>query len=63
MKTDKTIGYYEQNASSFATSTLNVDFTDVQDWFLSYIPTGGLILDYGCGSGSIFLKEDIRLKR
>ena len=51
MKTDKTIEYYEKNAELFTAGTLNVEFNDVQDWFLSYIPKGGMILDFGCGSG------------
>ncbi len=47
----KTIDYYDQNADKFVSRTLSVEFTEVQDKFLSYIPNGGVILDFGCGSG------------
>ena len=61
MTRDKiTIDYYENNAESFTQGTLDVDFTDVQDWFLDYIPECGRILDFGCGSGrdtAYFLKK------
>ena len=30
---------------------MSVVFTDIQDIFLKYIPIGGKILDFGCGSG------------
>ncbi|MCR5738217.1 MAG: class I SAM-dependent methyltransferase [Lachnospiraceae bacterium] len=51
MTSDLTIDYYEKNANSFVNGTLDVDFTDIQDRFLAHIPEGGLILDFGCGSG------------
>lgn len=51
MKSDSTLDYYNRNAQLFSDGTLNVDFSDVQDKFLSYFPTGSLILDFGCGSG------------
>lgn len=41
----RTIDYYENNAESFTQGTLDVDFTDVQGWFLDYIPECGRILD------------------
>lgn len=47
----KTIDYYDNNAQMFVLGTLDVDFTETQDAFLSLIPEGGLILDFGCGSG------------
>ena len=47
----KTIDYYDNNALKFVSGTLDVDFTETQDAFLSLIPEGGLILDFGCGSG------------
>ena len=46
-----TIDYYDNNAPKFVSGTLDVDFTETQDIFLSLIPKGGLILDFGCGSG------------
>ena len=47
----KTISYYDQNAESFVGTTAGVDFHEVQDRFLNYVPVGGNILDFGCGSG------------
>ena len=46
-----TIDYYNQNADSFVEGTVNVEFTDVQDKFLSLLSAGARILDFGCGSG------------
>ena len=48
---DRTIDYYENNADAFAAGTKDVVFTEIQDRFLSFIPAGGTILDFGCGSG------------
>ena len=48
---NKTIDYYENNTKAFVDGTIDVEFTDVQDRFLSYLPDAGLILDFGCGSG------------
>lgn len=47
----KTIDYYENNADAFVAGTMKVDFSDVQKRFLSILPDGGTILDFGCGSG------------
>ena len=48
---DATLDYYNENADKFVSGTVNVEFSEVQDKFLSLIPDGGKILDYGCGSG------------
>lgn len=48
---DKTIAYYNKNAESFVRDTETVEFTEVWDRFLSYMPKGAYILDFGCGSG------------
>ena len=48
---DSTLAYYNNNASSFAGGTLDLEFTDIQDGFLKYLKLGALILDFGCGSG------------
>ncbi len=48
---DKTIEYYETNAERFAETTKDVAFAETQDRFLKYLPDGGRILDFGCGSG------------
>ena len=47
----KTLEYYNKNAGSFTEGTQDVDFAMMQDSFLEYIPKGGHILDFGCGSG------------
>lgn len=46
-----TLTYYNQNAHSFAASTVSVDFTATQARFAARLPQGGSILDFGCGSG------------
>lgn len=52
MSSDKsTLDYYNSKAKDFATSTVDVNFADIQDIFLDYITPGGKILDFGCGSG------------
>lgn len=47
----KTLAYYNQNASAFSADTQSVDFHDTQDLFLSFLNPGDSILDFGCGSG------------
>lgn len=46
-----TLDYYNSKAKDFASDTVDVVFTEIQDIFLEYIPTGGKVLDFGCGSG------------
>ena len=46
-----TLEYYDQNADSFVNTTQGVVFTEIQDLFLSFLPEGGKVLDFGCGSG------------
>lgn len=48
---NKTLAYYNTHAQSFTQSTLNVDFTAIQNKFLDKLPAGAFILDFGCGSG------------
>lgn len=48
---NKTIDYYNQNAAAYTNSTLEVEFTAVQERFLALLPEGAYILDFGCGSG------------
>ena len=57
---NSTIEYYNRNAEAYASDTVNVDFSLTQNRFLSYIPSDGLILDFGCGSGrdTKFFKEN-----
>ncbi len=47
----KTLDYYEKNAESFVTGTLDVRFDNTQKRFSSRLPDGAYILDFGCGSG------------
>lgn len=51
MNQNKTLQYYNNNASSFVEDTVTVDFQGMQNKFIKYIKTGALILDFGCGSG------------
>lgn len=46
-----TIEYYNKNVDRFIEETATVDFTAIQEMFLSLLPSGGRILDFGCGSG------------
>ena len=48
---NETLKYYDDQAESFVAGTVNVDFSAVQQEFATYVPTGGRILDLGCGSG------------
>ena len=50
-KADVTIEYYNRNAARFLEDTAGVEFTEIQNAFLSLLPEGALILDFGCGSG------------
>ena len=48
---DKTLDYYNQNADTFFSGTVSVDFKQTQDKFLDCLNEGAYILDFGCGSG------------
>lgn len=48
---NNTLDYYHNNAQKFASGTLDVEFTETQDKFLSFLPEKSMILDFGCGSG------------
>ena len=47
----KTLDYYNQHASDYVSSTVNVEFSATQERFLTLLPKGAYILDFGCGSG------------
>lgn len=49
--TDNTLTYYNENALNFICTTQSVDFHEIQELFLSYLPKKSKILDFGCGSG------------
>lgn len=48
---NQTLTYYNQNAQNFIDGTISVDFTEIQNQFLSLLPANSNILDFGCGSG------------
>ena len=56
----QTIDYYNANFEDFISGTLNLDFSSTQDRFLSLLPAGAKILDFGCGSGrdSLYFELD-----
>jgi 2-polyprenyl-3-methyl-5-hydroxy-6-metoxy-1,4-benzoquinol methylase len=65
MDTNQTLDYYNKNAQHFTGDTLNVEFSNIQDSFLSQLPPGALILDFGCGSGRdsrYFLQKGYRVE-
>lgn len=49
--TSQTLDYCDANAEAFASSTVDVDFSSVQQRFASLPPLGARVLDFGCGSG------------
>ena len=62
---EPTIDYYNQNADSFISETVFVDFSDMQARFLDRLQSGSFILDFGCGSGrdtKYFLKQGFRVE-
>lgn len=48
---DNTQNYYNEKSNEFFESTVSADVSSLYDHFLKYIPEGGHILDFGCGSG------------
>lgn len=46
-----TLKYYDDNKDSFTNTTVDLEFSDIQDRFLKYLEPGSLILDLGCGPG------------
>ncbi|MFR7538694.1 MAG: class I SAM-dependent methyltransferase [Clostridium sp.] len=50
-KTEFTLDYYNQQAEKFVQSTVDVEFSHLQNLFIEMLPAGGTILDLGCGSG------------
>ena len=60
----ETIDYYEKNAQDFADSTADIEFSELQDTFLSELKNGASILDFGCGSGRdtlYFLQKEYKV--
>ncbi|MDO5392428.1 MAG: class I SAM-dependent methyltransferase [Eubacteriales bacterium] len=46
-----TLIFYEVHAKDFFSSTVDVEFSDIQDRFLTLLPDHASVLDFGCGSG------------
>lgn len=51
MQYNNTLKYYDSYADEFYKSTVNIEFTTMQDYFLTKLKKGSNILDFGCGSG------------
>ena len=49
--TDPTLRYYEDHAEEFTANTIDADMKDIRSRFLSHLPAGARILDFGCGTG------------
>ena len=47
----RTLDYYDTHADEFYKTTVDVEFTSMQEHFLSKLEKGACILDFGCGSG------------
>lgn len=48
---NQTLDYYNSHATEFVEGTKNVDFSSLQNEFISKLKASGKILDLGCGSG------------
>jgi SAM-dependent methyltransferase len=48
---NSTLDFYNENAEEFANSTQTINFYKVQKRFVEKLPSGGNILDFGCGAG------------
>ena len=47
----RTIQFYEDNAETFISGTVNADMHEARQRFMKLLPSDALILDFGCGSG------------
>ena len=50
-----TLNWYRDNLENFIARTADVDMTALYSAFLAHVPSGGRILDLGCGAGSAAL--------
>lgn len=60
-----TLNYYNEKSAQFAGSTVDLEFSDIQDTFLSFLEPDALILDFGCGAGRdsrYFLQKGYRVE-
>lgn len=51
MSDNNTLDYYNLHTADFVNITQNVDFHEIQELFLSFLPAKATLLDFGCGSG------------
>ena len=51
MRENNTLDYYNLHTADFVNTTQNVDFHEIQELFLSFLPAKAKLLDFGCGSG------------
>lgn len=64
MTNTNTLGYYDNHADEFYNSTVNIEFSTMQNRFLSKLKKDSYILDFGCGSGrdtKYFLEQGCRV--
>ena len=47
----RTLEYYDRNHETFISGTVDANMKDTRSRFAACLPTGGTILDFGCGSG------------
>lgn len=60
-----TLDYYNKNAKLYFEQTVEGDLKENYNKFLSRIPSGSYILDFGCGSGrdsKYFIENRIKFK-
>ena len=50
-KKKKTLDYYNEKFKQFTETTVDLEFSDIQDRFLGCLKPGAKVLDFGCGSG------------
>ena len=61
----RTLDYYRDNASIYIQGTLGCMMDAAINEFLKYVEDGGLILDFGCGSGrdsKIFIQKGYEIE-
>ena len=55
MRENNTLDWYRENAETFIANTGKVDMTALFNAFLEHVPSGGSVMDLGCGGGSASL--------
>ncbi len=55
MTENDTLQWYQKNAGEFIARTADVDMSALYSSFLARVPSGGRILDLGCGAGGASL--------